>query len=145
MANEQRYENLDGVVLTSGPDFIDLVMKSIKEAERRGIVADSIIINGNMVYVPYVIDQHPAMICGLNAFVTKDDLPDGYSFAVIESHRERTNAERIRSMSDEELAKFIGHNSLCDQIQNDNGAWCKKQSVCEGCLVEWLKQPAEGE
>ena len=55
-----------------------------------------------------------------------------------------TNADRIRAMSDEELAKFIGHNSLCDQIQNDNGAWCKKQSVCEGCLVEWLKQPAEG-
>lgn len=56
----------------------------------------------------------------------------------------QTNADRIRAMSDEEMAKFIGHNSLCDQIQNDNGAWCKKQSVCEGCLVEWLKQPAEG-
>ena len=55
----------------------------------------------------------------------------------------QTNADRIRAMSDEELSKFIGHNSLCDQIQNDNGAWCKKQSVCEGCLVEWLKQPAE--
>jgi hypothetical protein len=55
----------------------------------------------------------------------------------------KTNADRIRAMSDEELAKFIGHNSLCNQIQNDNGAWCEEQSVCEGCLVEWLKQPAE--
>ena len=56
-----------------------------------------------------------------------------------------TNADRIRDMSDEQLAKFIGHNSLCDQIQNDNDAWCKKQRVCEGCLVEWLKQPAKGD
>lgn len=54
-----------------------------------------------------------------------------------------TNADRIRAMSDEELVKFIGHNSLCDQIQNNERNWCESQGVCNNCLVEWLKQPAE--
>lgn len=55
----------------------------------------------------------------------------------------KTNADRIRAMSDEELVKFIGHNSLCDQIQNNEGKWCESQGVCNNCLVEWLKQPAD--
>lgn len=58
-----------------------------------------------------------------------------------------TNADRIRAMSDEELAKlFCG--------------FCKNAKICEGCpmcdgkcaeselaesWVEWLQQPAEGE
>jgi hypothetical protein len=53
-----------------------------------------------------------------------------------------TNADRIRNMSDEELVAFIGHNCMCDRIQ-DEGTWCEEQGVCEGCLLKWLKQPAE--
>lgn len=57
----------------------------------------------------------------------------------------QTYGDCIRAMSDEELAMFIGYNSLCDQIKYDNGAWCKKQRWCKSCLVEWLKQPAKEE
>ena len=57
----------------------------------------------------------------------------------------KTNGDRIRAMTDEELARFIGDNSLCDQIQNDNGAWCKTQRECKVCFVEWLKQPLKEE
>ena len=57
--------------------------------------------------------------------------------------KSNTNADRIRAMSDGELVKFIGHNSLCDQIQNDERKWCDAQAVCDNCLFEWLKQPAE--
>ena len=53
----------------------------------------------------------------------------------------KTNADRIRAMSDEELVAFIGNNSLCDRIQ-DESKWCDKQAVCDGCLVKWLRQPA---
>lgn len=79
-------------------DWMDLVKQSIKEATRKGIEANSIIINENMVEVaPFVInhrmrgiDYHsfhemPHMICGLNVILTKDELPDGYSFAVVEA------------------------------------------------------------
>ena len=53
----------------------------------------------------------------------------------------RTNADRIRAMSDEELVAFIGKNSLCDRVQ-DESTWCVNRGVCTGCLVEWLQQPA---
>ena len=54
-----------------------------------------------------------------------------------------TNADRIRAMSDEELAVgikkiFIGKAPWCDhhcKLDDDNS--------CNTCLKEWLKQPAE--
>lgn len=53
-----------------------------------------------------------------------------------------TNADRIRAMSDEELAEFIGHHSLCDRIQGES-TWCEEHAVCENCLTEWLQQPVK--
>ena len=53
-----------------------------------------------------------------------------------------TNAEWIRSMSDKELAEFIGHTNLCVRIQHSS-TWCEDHGICEGCLKEWLQQPAE--
>ncbi len=52
-----------------------------------------------------------------------------------------TNADRIRAMSDKELAEFIGNDSLCDRIQSE-GIWCEEHPVCENCLTVWLQQPA---
>lgn len=54
-----------------------------------------------------------------------------------------TNADRIRAMSDGELAVgikkiFIGKSPWCDHH-------CKydDENNCNNCLLEWLKQPAE--
>ena len=55
-----------------------------------------------------------------------------------------TNADRIRAMSDEELAEYIGQHTLCDRIQ-DEGDWCDKRAVCRDCLTDWLRQPVKGE
>lgn len=60
-----------------------------------------------------------------------------------EQEKPQTNADRIRVMSDEEFAKLLGHNSLCDQIQNKDRKWCESKQSCDDCLLEWLKQPAE--
>ena len=50
-----------------------------------------------------------------------------------------TNADRIRAMSDEELAKQFVHTSICDQKYPK----CKKAGEdCVECLLEWLQQPA---
>ena len=89
-------------------------------------------------------------------YYAKMDLSKTYTEALADSlianevrvttaNEPKSNGDRIREMSDEELARFIGYNSLCDQIQNDHGAWCKKQRECKGCLVEWLKLPAKEE
>ena len=49
-----------------------------------------------------------------------------------------TNADRIRAMSDEELAEFLSCYG-CPCPDRDCHASCKD------CVVQWLKQPAEGE
>ena len=69
-----------------------------------------------------------------------------------ERMRKQTNADRIRAMTDEELAEM-----LCCA---DSLGWCKNlpecyrlldtpdgvpEEKCKACLVEWLQQPAEGE
>ena len=66
----------------------------------------------------------------------------------------KTNADRIRAMSDEELAKNLYR--FCDL--EERAGYCKNLSECEKlldtedgipeqrcicCLLEWLKQPAE--
>lgn len=52
-----------------------------------------------------------------------------------------TNADRIRSMSDEELTKVMDRMFGCPDIGD-----CKKMSEdCKACWLDWLQQPAEGE
>lgn len=48
-----------------------------------------------------------------------------------------TNADKIRSMTDEELAKVI----MCDCTMGS--AECNSKSDCVECCLEWLQQPAE--
>lgn len=65
----------------------------------------------------------------------------------------RTNADRIRSMGDEELAAKISHqciSPLCDIVC---GGGCEavatlnktSQQRCVEIVLDWLKQPAEGQ
>ena len=64
----------------------------------------------------------------------------------------KTNGDRIRAMSDEELAECLYHGfdiNYCtigpqceERLETGRGVpaeWCK------GCIMKWLKQPAEGE
>ena len=59
--------------------------------------------------------------------------------AVTDRHQ-MTNADRIRAMSDEELAEFIKHikvrAALCKAVKNND-------AFEELCSAEWLQQPAE--
>ena len=50
------------------------------------------------------------------------------------------NADRIRAMSDEELANLLTHYS-------NNGGWVTEigRQICYARIIEWLQQPAEGE
>ena len=54
-----------------------------------------------------------------------------------ERKRKKTNADRIRAMSDEELKEFI-----CSTLQCK---FCKFEGWGECELLEWLQQPAKGE
>ena len=50
-----------------------------------------------------------------------------------------TNADRIRSMSDEELAKIMEHELGCPVT----GDCAKMSKDCKACWFDWLQQQAE--
>lgn len=54
----------------------------------------------------------------------------------------QTNADRIRAMSDEELAKFIPNWSYTNACKcGEHYVDCNNE--CEKCVADWLRQPAE--
>ena len=64
----------------------------------------------------------------------------------------KTNADKIRSMTDEELAKFLSNGFDCEGCELSyiediwNETHCNgKHNECWKNLLDWLKQPAEGE
>lgn len=61
-------------------------------------------------------------------------------------HIPMTNADRIRSMSDEELAKLIvKHKPLHSWCKGVREIWMKPNVTKVQAWLEWLQKPAEGE
>ena len=71
---------------------------------------------------------------------------ESFARRLIDHSKPMTNADRIRSMSDEELAEFIDR---CEMNDIDYAKTfcdlCNGQYECDQCRLDWLKQPAEGE
>lgn len=71
------------------------------------------------------------------------------SYCVMGSCPEQTlsNADRLRAMSDEELAEFISRIEIGDfgpQVYGKTFCdMCKGQYECDDCRLWWLQQPAE--
>ena len=67
-------------------------------------------------------------------------LADRYEKATGKKFNAKTNAQKIRSMSDEELVEFIKNikvrAALCKAVGNND-------AFEELCSAEWLKQPVE--
>ena len=63
-----------------------------------------------------------------------------FAHKLIDHAKPTTNADRIRSMSDEELVEFIKHikvrAALCKAVKNND-------AFEELCSAEWLQMPAE--
>lgn len=62
----------------------------------------------------------------------------GYTFCDKYTPTPMTNADRIRSMSDEQLANFVHEG--CPYIEEE----CTMKG-CVKCILEWLQEPAEGD
>lgn len=54
--------------------------------------------------------------------------------------KKKTNADRIRSMSDEELADFIGHKPTIEWCPADKD--CTWDDDCKDCVLVWLRKEA---
>lgn len=62
----------------------------------------------------------------------------------IPERKKRTNADRIRSMNDEELAKFLINADCC--IANAGKVDCSQSEecgICEKVIRNWLQSEAE--
>ncbi len=55
-----------------------------------------------------------------------------------------TNADRIRNMSDEELAEFLAYNAYCEEcyVKKDDSC-CYPDGTCKQKHLEWLQSEAE--
>lgn len=53
-----------------------------------------------------------------------------------------TNADRIRSMTDDELADFMIYHAACTGLVDESKCLVTDASLCDRCWLDWLK--AEG-
>ena len=81
----------------------------------------------------------------VSATVRKDEC-----FEIVKECRPQTNADRIRSMTDEELAEFlpIASNFICQPteecIRNTVMNHCGECERTEECAMKWLRAESEG-
>ena len=56
----------------------------------------------------------------------------------------KTNADRIRNMSDEELAEFLAYNAYCEEcyVEKDDSC-CYPDGTCKQKHLDWLQSEAE--
>lgn len=104
----------DDVLEAPKESFFEMIRKAQNEAFKEGIKANTIAINENMVKVEAFqfsgiggrgLRFAPTMFCGMNVFLTKDELPDGYSFAVLEGPDNRLAQFESIGMEPDELRK----------------------------------------
>lgn len=56
------------------------------------------------------------------------------------TEKTKTNADRIREMTDEELAKLLKSGTfICGRLRDV----CKDMPGCEECCLVWLRSPVE--
>ena len=72
-----------------------------------------------------------------------NDSPDPDAERDCQYFREKTNADRIRSMSDDNLAEFLCQVNGCYQMSCPGAEMCVFQGDRANGLKKWLKQPAE--
>ena len=72
---------------------------------------------------------------------------EDFARRLIDHAKPMRNADKIRAMSDEELAEFLCDFRACDTDEN-TCIGCKGEQYCRAGhagTMEWIKQPAEAE
>lgn len=121
----------------------DELMKSILTAQEQmlqhSIEANSVTLNGRK-YGKLIENFPPNMKPTVFGMAVKADyaLPDDYDFLVqYEPPQAKTNADRLRAMSDEELARFLDNNGSLwghDIVStaDDWLAWLREEATLDG-------------
>ena len=112
-----------------------MIMRPIDADRALEIVRDQAIAHPNA----YHLTNYATLI--LQEAPTLTDLSKCLAFNSTADGKPQTNADKIRAMSDEELAKFL-HEPFCDKRTHEECtiSYC---GVCDQCVLDWLQQPAE--
>lgn len=132
-------------------DLYERIIEAENLAFMNAIKANIVVINGRKYGM---LKDKPGVtptIFGMRA-ETKVDMPDAWDFFLQERPPQpKTNAARIRAMTDEELAKWMYEHMACrycpcmpcvssDDIDEEGNIKC---TPCEQILLEWLRKEAE--
>ena len=116
--------------------FIDAIREAQNLAIKENITANAIVINEKYVKIAPWIQSRitggmsimPPMICGLNMHFTIDELPDNYSFAILENPNrpDKSDTEQaVREFADKILKRT---------------QWLNSSSVVEETIKETLRE-----
>ena len=74
----------------------------------------------------------------------KEEYGTGYCYKcrVIVDPKPRTNGDRYRAMSDEELARVLNSVEVCENRPLEH-CYMASDEKCIACTFDWLKQPAK--
>ena len=119
-------------------DLYERLIEAENLAIMNEIEANAVVINGRKYGMLKGKPSIPPTILGMRA-ETKDDMPDEWDFFLQERQPPpKTNADRIRAMSDEELAEWFG------KIQYDTAYYCageyNQRYPYPGDWLDWLKE-----
>ena len=134
----------------SKSDIWDMIREAQELGLKEGIKANSIVINKKFVKVPSIWlnicgspHQLPLMICGLEVYFTDNELPENYSFAVIETPQTEREMLIVKTKSD--TAREI----LTAIKEDKSGYWdscdCGKEELHwrDKCVEDTLHMIAE--
>ena len=87
--------------------------------------------------VKIIIQIYEGLIRRFEHETDKENLKRLQDAEIGKSQRKQSNAQRIRNMTDEELAEIV----VCP-FDRDPSV-CRYKGTCLDCCLEWLKQPVE--
>lgn len=93
--------------------------------------------------VKIIIQIYEGLIRRFEYETDKENLKRLQDAEIGKSQRKQSNADRIRNMTDEELAKFLSECADCATCQLVNPKNCRTEETCTKTFVEWLKHPVE--
>ena len=137
--------------LELGKSFQEMVKETVQHAFKEGIKANSIIINKDFIRVKkawinngFSCSELPDMICGLEVYLTDGDLPENYSFAVLE--RDKTERELLIERTRKETAEKFAERLKAMAYQSTDWSHGEHPMVVEVDYIDEIcEEITEGE
>lgn len=126
-------------------ELCESIMTAQEEMLKHKAEANSVTLNGRR-YGKLIKNCPPNMKPTIFGMAVKADyaMPDDYDFLVqYEPPQPQTNADRIRAMTDEELASIFANFTDCQYCGVKTARCSENETRCRMEWLSWLKSPVE--